>query len=319
VLSFTLMIELQKTSSDLLQRTRNLALMSEEDVRRFAAEAARDRNADDLWWLTEAHLTLHGSAGSRVSVLTLQSYGRYVRELVEAWSGETLLRPSRNAGVLWVRELEAKFKPATVRVKLAAARALYAALRWSGATTADPFSDAKPGKDLTPAWEKREAYSLHEVQWLTKVAEGYTLYIVLLGAHAGLRVSEMTALKWEDINLSEGKLIVKNGKGGKKGTVYLSQTITQELERVPQEQRTGFLLPCRSRQAVYERLESACKMAKVKFKGVHALRHSAGTRIRHEQSDLALVAEHLRHSSLDTARGYAHTDNQRLKKAVEEW
>jgi integrase/recombinase XerC len=79
--------------------------------------------------------------------------------------------------VLWVRELEAKFKPATVRVKLAAARALYAALRWSGATTADPFSDAKPGKDLTPAWEKREAYSLHEVQWLTKVADGHTLYL----------------------------------------------------------------------------------------------------------------------------------------------
>ena len=129
----------------------------------------------------------------------------------------------------------------------------------------------------------------------------------------------MTALTWEDVDLSEGKLVVKNGKGGKRGTVYLSQTILEVLERVPPEKRTGFVLPCRSRQSVYDRLESACKMAKVKFKGVHALRHSAGTRIRHEQSDLALVAEHLRHSSLDTARGYAHTDNKRLKRAVEEW
>ena len=68
------MNQLQKTLADLIGRTRNLALMSEEDVRRFAAEAARDRNADDLWWLTEAHLTLHGSVGSRVSRLTLQSY-----------------------------------------------------------------------------------------------------------------------------------------------------------------------------------------------------------------------------------------------------
>ena len=225
------MNQLQKTSADLIGRTRNLALMSEEDIRRFAAEAARDRNADDLWWLTEAHLTLHGSAGSRVSRLTLQNYRRYVRELIEAWSGEALLRPSRNAGVLLIRELEAVSKPATVRVKLAAARALYAALRWSGATTADPFSDAKPGRDLTPAWEKRQAYSLHEVEWLTRVAEGYTLYIVLLGAHAGLRVSEMTALTWEDVDLSEGKLVVKNGKGGKRGAVYLSQTILEALER----------------------------------------------------------------------------------------
>jgi hypothetical protein len=35
--------------------------MSEEDVRRLAVEAARDRNADDLWWLTEAHLEALGA------------------------------------------------------------------------------------------------------------------------------------------------------------------------------------------------------------------------------------------------------------------
>ena len=221
--------------------------------------------------------------------------------------------------MLWVRELEVKFKPATVRVKLAAARALYAALRWSGATTLDPFTDVKPARDLTPAWEKREAYSLNEVEWLTRVAEGYTLYIVLLGAHAGLRVSEMTSLRWEDIYLGEGKLVVAAGKGGKRGTVFLSQTLIKELGRLPENEREGYLLPCRSRQVVYDRLKSVCRRAKVRFKGVHALRHSAGTRIRHEQGDLALVAEHLRHSSLDTARGYAHTDNKRLREAVGEW
>ena len=176
---------------------------------RFAAEAARDRDLEALWQLTEAHLTLHGSAGSRVSGNTLTSYRRYVFQLIDTWSGEALLRPSRNAGVLWVRELEAELKPATVRVKLAAARALYAALRWSGATTLDPFADVKPGRDLTPAWEKRQAYTLNEIEWLTRVAEGYTLSIVLLGAHAGLRVSEMTSLRWEDIRLSEKKLTVR--------------------------------------------------------------------------------------------------------------
>ena len=130
-----------------------------------------------MWQLTEAHLTLHGSAGSRVSSNTLTSYRRYVFELLHTWSGEALLRPSRNAGVLWVRELEAEFEPATVRVKLAAARALYAALRWSGATTFDPFADVKPGHNLTPAWEKRQAYTLNEIEWLTRVAEGYNLHI----------------------------------------------------------------------------------------------------------------------------------------------
>ena len=71
------MSELAKTApSSLLQRTRDLAVLGEDELRRFAAEAARDRDAESLWALTEAHLTLHGSAGSRVSSRTRLSRAR---------------------------------------------------------------------------------------------------------------------------------------------------------------------------------------------------------------------------------------------------
>ncbi len=101
-------------SLSLLERTRDLATMSEDELRRLAAEAARDRNEEALWALTEAHLTLHGSAGSRVSRHTLSAYRRGLKDLLIAWQGENLLRPRRNAGVLWVRELARRYKPATV-------------------------------------------------------------------------------------------------------------------------------------------------------------------------------------------------------------
>ena len=221
--------------------------------------------------------------------------------------------------MLWVRELEGRLKPASVGVKLAAAKTFYAALRWSGATDAAPFADVRAAVDKTPAWEKREAYTRTEVHWLERTSESYTLYIVLLGAHAGLRVSEMTALRWEDIDLGSASLKVVAGKGGKTARVNLSPTLVEALEHVPLEKRRGYLLPARSRVAVYKRLEAACRRAKVKFKGVHALRHAAGTRLRDETGDLALVADHLRHSSLDTARGYAKASNQQLRKALGEW
>lgn len=38
-------------------------------------------------------------------------------------------------------------------------------------------------------------------------------YIVLLGAHAGLRVSEMTALTWDNIDLGSATLKVVAGRG----------------------------------------------------------------------------------------------------------
>jgi len=202
-------------------------------------------DAEALWALTEAHLTLHGSAGSRVSLHTLAAYRCGLNDLLKAWQGENLLRPRRNAGVLYVRELEGRLKPASVGVKLAAAKAFYAALRWLGATDTAPFADVRAAVDKTPAWEKRDAYTRTEVAWLERTSEHYTLYIVLLGAHAGLRVSEMTALKWEDIDLGSGTLKVVAGKGGKTARVNLSSTLIEVLEHVPLEKRTGYLLPAR--------------------------------------------------------------------------
>ena len=305
--------------SSLLERTRNLAVLSEDDLRRFAAQACRDRDVEALWALLEAHLTLHGSSGSRVSLHTLAAYKRGLKDLLQAWQGENLLRPGKNAGVLYVRELEGRLKPASVGVKLAAAKAFYAALRWSGASDTAPFADVKAAVDKTPAWEKREAYSATDVHWLIRVSDGYTLYIVLLGAHAGLRVSEMTRLKWEDVDLAEGTLKVVSGKGGKTASVNLSSTLVQELGRIPLDRRTGYLLPSRSRIVVYKRLESACRQARIRFKGVHALRHASGTRLLDDTGDITLTADHLRHSSLDTARGYAKRSNKELKKAVGGW
>ena len=312
-------LELQRRREELVERTRAVADLSEEELRRFASEAARDRSEADLWALTEAHLTLHGSAGSRISKSTRSRYCGCLAKFLEAWAGESLLRPARNAGVLWIRELEVRYKPSTVRVHRAAAKALYAALRWSGATTAIPFADAKPVRDPTPSWGKRKAYSLFELDKLLHASKGATRLIVLLGAHAGLRVSEMVELAWEDVDLVEAQLVVREGKGGKRARVYLSGSLREALGETRPEERAGFVLPCRSRQSAYERLRTVCRRAKVPFRGAHALRHTTGTRMRHEPADLALVAEHLRHANLDTARGYAHADNRRLKRAVETW
>lgn len=104
----------------------------------------------------------------------LEAYRRGLNDLLKAWVGESLLRPRRNAGVLCVRELEGRLKPASVGVKLAAAKAFYAALRWSGATDTAPFADVRAAVDKTPAWEKRDAYTHTEVHWLERTTESCT-------------------------------------------------------------------------------------------------------------------------------------------------
>ena len=303
--------------ASLVVRAGRWASLSEEDRRRRAVEAAAARDVAELWSLTEAWLTLYGASGAKVSVNTLQAYERGVRVLVEHWTGENLLRPARDAGALFLRGLEGEgLSAATVRVRLAAAKALYKALRWAGTTKAVPFADAHAGKEVTPAHEKRQPYSEAEMARLLGAAEGSDLLMVLLGAHAGLRVSEMTALQWRDVDFQTRKLVVKKGKGGKTRRVSLSNTLTQALW----EQRgEGRVLAVGSRSRAYRRLRNLCLEAGVDPKGVHALRHYTGTRLYRVTRDLNEVANTLGHASIETARVYAKYDRAVEKDAVSDW
>src|SRR5437763_15542135 len=101
-----------------------------------------------------------------------------------------------------------------VRPRLAAGRALYAALNWAGATEAAPFAATKARRDPVPAWEKRAPYTPEEVAALLARAEGADRLMVLLGAHAGLRVSEALALTQADLQSDRRHLRVRLGKGG---------------------------------------------------------------------------------------------------------
>ena len=323
------------------ERALALARLPEEALRRLAVKAAHERDEAALWNLTSAHLLLFGAKGSRVSKRTQENYRRGLKDLLLDWDKENLIRPSRNAGVEWVRNIETRvvlnpvtgepkldgrtgavktLAPATVALKLAAARALYRALRWSGATTASPFADVKPVKDAVKPWSKRGAYSQEELERLLEHAQGADKVMVLLGAHAGLRVAEMSELRWADLDFPASQLTVVEGKGGKTDAVFMSDRLITALKDLPRGLPSDPILPYRAYRA-RERFRKLCLLANVTYKGkeVHGLRHAAGTRAHEVFNDLARVADHLRQEDANTARRYAKRADQKLKKGVKEF
>jgi integrase/recombinase XerC len=328
-------LQLEHYNGEPLAQAEAWAHLSEEDLRRRAVVAANQRNGEELWSMTRAYVFLHGAKGAKVSDHTLIAYKRGVLDLVECWQNENLLRPSRDAGVLYVRRLESipnakTGKPvnaATIEVKLAAARTLYKALRWSKASEANPFENVSPAPDLTPDWEKRKPYSTEDVDKLLVLANPATSVMILLGAHGGLRISEMCNLKWSDINWSNGTLSVV-GKGGKKASVTMSKKLEytlQELRKTPDDRKrfkrtNDHVLPWntgRTRQC----FRALCDGAGVIYneKAVHGLRHGAGTRYYAQTKDLGRVASHLRHENIQTTRIYAKLADEAVKDDLKDW
>src|SRR5690554_95889 len=153
--------------------------------------------------------------------------------------------------------------------------------------------------------------------------------MLMLGAHAGLRISEMLALEWKSVHWDLSELLVVNGKGGKTASVVLSPSLHRALEmqfRTLLAQQAEPLSPTspsrfvltvrRSPSGLYRRLQRICTEAGVPFKKVHGLRHSAATWMLRETGRIDLVQDHLRHETLDMARHYARGDRRALREAL---
>jgi integrase/recombinase XerC len=293
-----------------------------DERKRRATLAARDRDFETLWSLTQAALALHSARGAALSPHTLRVYRKGVALALHALEGHSILRPPKDWGALYRADLSAHHRPSTCTVRLAAARALYSALRWSGATDADPLRDVRGVRDPTPPWEKRTEYSDADLEKLLEIADSRERLIVLLGAHAGLRVGDIAALKPADLDLPNRRLRVRQGKGGKARTVGLSTRLSDALAAFPVQSDAKTMLgvgPTRLWQIMRALCERAQAMGlEVPARGVHSLRHSSGTRLYRETGDLLLVRDHLGHASVRSSERYAKGD-ARARTAVRDW
>ena len=334
--------ELAKWSPETeLAKVDELIGSSEPERRRFAAQAVAERNHEGLWLITRSFLEAQHRSNN-----TISSYRKGVMVLLKAWVGVDLLRPTRADAEAYVRRLRdprreadpddnsttgerqlgrkptKPLSPASVRQRVSAARAFYEALRWTGVTSADPFAEvALPRLNEKPVERaKAKAYTLEELEWMAGVTRDWDdKLILLLGAHAGLRVSEMLALSWDDLDLRAGRLTVRFGKGGTTAAVTMSEELRRNLvarsQDVP-ERRHGEppipVLSVRSRSQVYRRLEELWGeafelhglMAPPFSKGVHGLRHFSGLYYANQTSDLRKVRDHLRHASMSSTEIY---------------
>jgi integrase/recombinase XerD len=142
----------------------------------------------------------------------------------------------------------------------------------------------------------------------------------------GLRVSELVALTFEQVNLRQG-LVRCIGKGNKERLVPLGEVAMDWLQRYMLESRPILLngqisedmFPTRrgkamTRQAFWYLIKRYAKTADIeKELSPHTLRHAFATHLLNHGADLRVVQLLLGHSDLSTTQIYTHVAKERLK------
>jgi site-specific recombinase XerD len=136
----------------------------------------------------------------------------------------------------------------------------------------------------------------------------------------GLRVSELVALRLEDIDAARGLVVVRQGKGAKDRLVPLSARLLEELRVYWQHRRPrpwlfpggrrGRHLTAAGVQRVVQRATRRAGLSK--RVSPHTLRHSFAIHLVEAGCDLLTIQRLLGHQDLKTTARYLHCGTQQL-------
>jgi site-specific recombinase XerD len=188
--------------------------------------------------------------------------------------------------------------------------------------------DTNPARRIPlpkPAGRIPSAISEDEAQQLISAAASpFERAMLLLMLTAGLRRSEVGAIRLEDVNLENQALLVR-GKGAKQRMVPLmpqtAEAIRNYLAARPESQQPFLFLSPQGQRLANDYLNRSlrrilARTGLAKRITPHMLRHTFATHLVRNGVDVRTVQELLGHSDLETTANYLHSDTRAKETAV---
>ena len=272
---------------------------------------------------------------------TLKAY-RIDLEQFSALISQSDLELTREGLMKYISDLHQRYKPRTVKRKIASVKAFCSYLEYEELMRENPFSRLRLKLNpplilprtiplpvieavLTAAYQAREETRTSEQQ--KSVLRDIAVLELLFAT--GVRVSELCALQYADVRLEEGEIKIY-GKGAKDRFVQIAnQDVLNALCHYRENYRdaieqAGAFFVNRSRrplstQSVRAIVNKYCKLAGVESHITpHMFRHSFATLLLDEGVDIRYIQQLLGHSSIVTTQIYTHVTGKKQRDILSE-
>ena len=143
--------------------------------------------------------------------------------------------------------------------------------------------------------------------------------MILLAFRHGLRVSELVALRWEQVDLAAGRLQVIRRKGSDDSIQPLSGVEIRALRKLRREQEAGARFVFVSERGApftpngfFKMLTRAAESIGMAGVHPHLLRHATGFKLVNQGVDTRTLAAYLGHRQIANTARYTKMDARRF-------
>jgi len=234
--------------------------------------------------------------------------------------------PLRNFNPMLIDEYQTQglkdgLKPATINRRLGILKRMFAkAIEWEMVEE----EALKKIRKISPlkANNKRLRYlSKEECQALIKACDKHLKPIVVTALNTGMRKGEILSLKWDQVDLRHGFILLDVTKSGERREIPINQTLRETLQSLTRRLDIPFVFydPATGKayQDVKRSFHSALRRAGIKDFHFHDLRHTFASQLVMAGIDLTTVSRLLGHEDVKMTLRYSHLAPSHIANAVD--
>jgi integrase len=243
----------------------------------------------------------------------------WVKQLVQAFG--TLYVKDLNTRIIeqW-QSVRLKYnKPSTVnRLTGCLKHMINKGVDWDMATE-ESLKQVRKVKPLEENNRRLRFLTIEECQTLIDCCAPHLKPIVIVALHTGMRRGEILGLKWKQVDLNHGFILLDTTKNGERKEIPIDDTLKEMFNEMPHSIESLYVFTDRDGnpyKSIKHSFSTALRKAGIYDFRFHDCRHTFASHLVMAGVDLVSVKELLGHKSLKMTLRYAHLAAGHKRKAV---